>query len=144
MDSKISIVLVSVMISGILIGTVGMMLYQNLDVFSIDDKTNSGGYDMFWLSVGPYQNNTHSCVNHNVLSCEAEFKGKNIIFHIKSQDSSFEMNGSGFTTSQGWLDLYLPKNQKYIAEFEVEGLKGSGILTTSPDSPTCISTIQVE
>jgi hypothetical protein len=144
MESKMSIVLLSVMISGILIGTLGMMLYQNLDASGIDDKIQSGGYDMFWLSVGPYQNNTHTCIDHNVLSCDAEFKGKNIMFHIKSQDSSFEMNGSGFTTSQGWLDLYLPKNQKYTAEFEVEGLKGSGILTTAADSPTCISTIRVE
>ena len=100
-------------------------------------------YEVFYLSIGLYQNETHECFYHNVSGCEAEFKTESVAFHIKSQNSSYEVHGLGFTTTKGFFDFYLPKNETYFAEFEVKDLKGSGILTTNPDSPSCITTIRV-
>jgi hypothetical protein len=127
-------------ILGALIG-VGITQFLNLDMGQVEERTHS--YEVFYLSVGLYQNETHPCFNHDIVKCKAEFKGEEVTFYIKSYNSSYEIHGSGFTTAQGFLDLYLPKDQTYFAEFEVKDLEGSGVITTTQDSPTCITTIRI-
>jgi len=128
------------LILGLLIGT-GVTQYLILHVGQREERTLN--YDVFYLSVGLYQNETHPCFTHDVFGCEAEFKGEEVTFHIKAQDSSYEIYGSGFTTAKGFLDLYLPKDQTYSAEFKVRNLNGSGVITTTQGSPSCITTIRV-
>lgn len=99
--------------------------------------------DQFYLSVGLYADYTHDCYYHNPATCEAQFKAKQVKYSVKSLNTSYVDSGVSVTTSKGWLDFYLPGNQKYLAEFEVEGLKGSGVMSTEEEAPSCISTIKV-
>ncbi|MFQ6134604.1 MAG: CueP family metal-binding protein [Nitrososphaerales archaeon] len=124
-------VLVIVMV---LVGFVGLIVYQS---------SVTAEEDLFYLSVGLYADYTHECYYHIPATCDAQFKSKPVKYSIKSLDGSYEESGVQTTTDKGWLDFYLPKTQHYRAEFEVEGLRGSGILSTEENAPTCISTIKV-
>jgi hypothetical protein len=118
-----------------LVGFAALLTYQTLD---------TSNDDLFYLSVGLYTENTHECFYHNPATCDAEFKSKQVSYSITSLDGNYEASGVEITTDKGWLDFYLPKTQQYRVEFEVDGLRGSGILSTEEDAPTCISTIRVQ
>jgi hypothetical protein len=125
------VVFVIIMVS---IGFAGLLIYQ---------KSVTVEEDLFYLSVGLYANYTHECNYHILEICEAEFKSKQVRYSIKSLDGKYEESGIETTTDKGFLDFYLPKTQQYRAEFEVDGLQGSGILSTEENAPTCITTIKV-
>lgn len=103
--------------------------------------------DRFYLSIGLYANYTHECYYHNPGTCDAQFKSTPVKYRIQSLNSSFVLENTVKTTDKGWIDYYLPKNQKFNAEFEVQGegggMRGSGIISTEADARTCISTIKV-
>ncbi len=99
--------------------------------------------DRFYLSFGLYADYTHECYYHNPGTCDAQFKSTPVEYRIQSLDGKFLLEGKANTTSRGWLDFYLPKNQKYQAEFKLDGMSGFGIFSTETDARTCISTIRL-
>lgn len=119
-----------------LIGFAGLLTYQ---------AVLTAEKDRFYLSIGLYADYTHECYYHNPGTCDAQFKSTPVKYRITSLNSSFVLENTVKTTDKGWLDFYLPKNQKYNAEFEVGGggMRGSGIISTEVDARTCISTIKV-
>ncbi len=117
-----------------LVGFAGLLTYQT---------ALNAENDRFYLSIGLYANYTHECYYHNPGTCDAQFKSTPVKYRIQSLNSSFVLENTVKTTDKGWLDYYLPKNQKYNAEFEVEGMRGTGIISTEADARTCISTIKV-
>jgi hypothetical protein len=126
-------IVVSVIIIA-LVGFAGLLIYQT---------SVTAEEDLFYLSVGLYANYTHECYYHSPATCEAEFKSKQLRYSITSIDGNYEESGVETTTGKGFLDFYLPKTQQYRVEFEVDGLQGSGILSTEENAPTCITTIKV-
>jgi hypothetical protein len=96
----------------------------------------------FFLSIGPYQNETHRCYYHT-LGCEAELKNAQVSYQIEDLSGSFIIQGEGNTGTNGFLDLYLPLNKTYRIIFNVNGLEGEEKITTSPESPSCITTLKV-
>jgi hypothetical protein len=96
----------------------------------------------FFISVAPYQNETHRCYYHT-LGCEAELKNALVYYRIEEVDGTFIIQGEGNTGINGFLDLYLPLNKTYRISFNVKGLEGEVTITTSPESPSCITTLQV-
>ncbi len=117
-----------------LVGFASLLIYQT---------SVTAEEDLFYLSVGLYADYTHECYYHSPATCDAQFKSKQVKYTIKSLDGTYEISGIRATTDKGWLDFYLPKTQQYRVEFEVDGLRGSGILSTEENAPTCISTIRV-
>jgi hypothetical protein len=117
------------------VGYAGLLSYQT---------SVTANDDLFYLSVGLYAVNTHDCYYHNPATCDAEFKSKQVKYNITSLDSNYGVSGVERTTDKGWLDFYLPNSQRYQVEFEVDGLRGAGFLSTKEGAPTCISTIKVE
>ncbi|MCL4437222.1 MAG: CueP family metal-binding protein [Thaumarchaeota archaeon] len=117
-----------------LIGFAGLLTYQT---------ALTAEKDRFYLSIGLYANYTHECYYHNPGTCDAQFKSTPVKYRIESLDGSFLLENTVKTTDKGWLDFYLPKNQKYNAEFELQGMRGSGVISTEADARTCISTIKV-
>jgi hypothetical protein len=95
----------------------------------------------FFISVGPYQNETHRCYYHT-LGCEAELKNEQLSYIIQDVDGSFILQGEGNTGINGFLDLYLPLNKIYRISINVKGLEGEATITTFPESLSCITTLK--
>ena len=117
-----------------LVGFTGLLVYQR--AVSVDK-------DRFYLSVWLYADKTHECYYHNPATCDAQFKSVPVKYRLESLDGQILIENKMNTTSKGWLDFYLPIDMKYRVEFEVEGMRGSGVISTDAKAPTCISTIKV-
>lgn len=121
--------------------TVG--LFSGYQLANLSRPMTVSSYESSFLSIGPYQNQTHDCYYHNPMTCKAEFQGKEVRFHVGSLDDSYDTTGVGLTTANGFLDLNLPKNRSFEVELVIDGLGGSGIVTTTEGSPTCITNIRM-
>ncbi len=96
----------------------------------------------YLISIAPYQNDTHDCYYH-IQACKAEMVNAQVYYSIEDVDGLFVMQGTGFTGSNGFMDLYLPLNGTYHVRVVIGELEGEVTVTTSPDSPTCITNLQI-
>jgi hypothetical protein len=133
-------------IIGLVIGLFIGMGFNSEDipiVISPKDVDTSDKTDMFYLAVGLYENKTHPCPKHEP-TCLAEFRSTLLNFTIVSGDGTYAISDTLKTEGNGFFDLYLPKDEDYIATFTIDGKSGVGIITTRKDSSNCITEIQVK
>ena len=100
--------------------------------------------DLFYLAVAPYINTTHDCLIHYPSSCSGEMKLKNVKVTAKDEDGSIIIDEFVSTLSNGFFELWLPRN-KNINLTIVDGNKsGNETLSTMIDSRTCVTTIKLD
>lgn len=100
--------------------------------------------DKFFVSIAPYEKITHPCTYHVPTGCTGEMIGKVMKLTIKDvqtgeilKDETVSMQHDGF------YDLWLPKDKKFLVTFEYQGKKASQTVETKKDSLTCITTMQL-
>jgi hypothetical protein len=121
--------------------SIGYSIFLVLD--EPEKKHQNERTGMFFVSIGPYENKTHSCPEH-VDSCKAEFALSDLNYTIMSKDGEYTIQGTIITGENGFFDLYLPKGKDYIATLTLNDKKGIGIIQTKRGSSNCITDIKVQ
>jgi hypothetical protein len=95
------------------------------------------------VSVAPYLLHTHPCATHYMSGCQGELASA--AFHVRavSEDGSVLIDEVRTAGANGFLDLWLPRGQRFELTFEVDGYRAVGVVSTYVDSPTCITTLQL-
>lgn len=99
--------------------------------------------DEFFVSIAPYINETHPCKDHSLTGCQGELVGKEIDVLIENEKGEVIVDETVTTLPNGFIDLWLPRNEAYVIELNHDGKKVSGNLTTFEEDGTCVTTLQL-
>jgi hypothetical protein len=99
--------------------------------------------DKMVVAFAPYVNKTHPCETHYMSGCQGELVEVPVKVLAKKSDGSVLLDQFMKTMPNGFIELWLPRNQEFILTVESMGKRAEGVITTYPDSNTCITTFQL-
>ena len=112
-----------------------------------DTNENKITYDLpedeFFISIAPYVNETHPCKDHSLTGCQGELVQKEIDVFIGNEKGEVIVDEKLTTLENGFIDLWLPRNEAFIVEMSSDGKSVTGDLTTFEEDGTCITTLQL-
>jgi hypothetical protein len=120
----------------------------NSELIVVNEKEEEKRYHLpeeeFFLSIAPYEEVTHPCVDHSLTGCQGEMVNETVQMEIKNRDGELILNEEMQTMDNGFIDLWLPRNDVYQVKIMHEGKQAEAILSTSDDGQTCITTMQLK
>ncbi|MEK5033491.1 CueP family metal-binding protein [Paenibacillus sp. FSL R7-0302] len=99
--------------------------------------------DEFFLSVAPYVQNTHPCATHSLTGCQGELTDQEFDVYIEDAEGKEVMNKSVKSQSNGFIDLWLPRDQNYRMTISQEGKQAQSEISTFESDDTCLTTMQL-
>lgn len=99
--------------------------------------------DEMLVSVAPYVRQTHPCTTHYMSGCQGELVDVAMQVRATLTDGTVVLDDTVRTGGNGFMDLWLPREEGIMLSFAVEGYAAEGFLTTFADSATCITTVQL-
>lgn len=123
----------------------GISVYDDELVVIIDSERI--GVDMpkheFYLSVAPYLTFTHECLFHSATGCRGELKQEEFFVEFVDEDGEIILSESMMSLSNGFIDLWLPRNTIGTLTISQNGLSASKQISTYPGEGTCETTMQL-
>lgn len=99
--------------------------------------------DEFFVSIAPYLNDTHPCAIHSLTGCQGEMGGEAFEVKVTDQDGNVIVDDTLQAHSNGFIDIWLPRDRKYEVEIGHGDKSGKEEISTFKGDNTCISTIQL-
>jgi len=99
--------------------------------------------DRLVVAFAPYISKTHPCEIHYMSGCQGELIEMPVKVSATSADGAVLIEQEITTMENGFLELWLPRNQEITITMEALGRKAVGTIGTFPDSNTCITTFQL-
>lgn len=98
----------------------------------------------FFVSIAPYITKTHPCTIHNLTGCQGELT--NIVFDVVILNSDGEeiINEKISSKENGFIDLWLPRNEEFEIQLSYAGKSAKSIIKTRNNSNTCVTSIQLK
>lgn len=99
--------------------------------------------DQLVVAFAPYISKTHPCETHYMSGCQGELIETPVKVTATLADGAVLLDEEITTMKNGFLELWLPRNQEITVTMEARGRKAAGTIGTFPDSNTCITTFQL-
>ncbi len=99
--------------------------------------------DEFFVSIAPFINQTHPCEIHSLTSCQGELVNEQFDVYIEDSNGNVVLDETLQTQMNGFIDLWLPRNDTYSITIEHEGKKVESEFSTFANDGTCITTMQL-
>lgn len=99
--------------------------------------------DEFYLSVAPYVEQTHECFHHSLTTCKGELGGKRMQVTLVDESGETVLDQTRTTFDNGFVGLWLPEGTEGTLTVTYDGKQGSVDVATTPDDPTCLTTLQL-
>ena len=101
--------------------------------------------DEFYVSVAPYQTQTHECYFHSLTTCVGELQNTEVDVKVTNAETGETLIEETLRTfDNGFLGLWLPRGIETTLSVEVDGLTATmPISTATSEDPTCITTLQL-
>lgn len=97
----------------------------------------------FFVSIAPYVNQTHPCANHSLTGCQGELTEKEFDVYIEDMEGNVIIDKTLKSQSNGFIDLWLPRDKTYKAKIGHDGKKAESEFSTFENDNTCITTMQL-
>ena len=99
--------------------------------------------DEFYLSVAPFSTTTHDCFHHSLTGCQGELVNEPLQVRITDDAGKVLVDEEVATYDNGFVGFWLPKD--ITGTLEVSSGRGTAVqpFSTSADSPTCLTTLQL-
>lgn len=118
---------------------------KQLIVTENDEKSST--YDLpdneFFLSIAPFVDETHPCATHSLTGCQGEMVEKEFYVNIKDKDGTVIVDETLKSQSNGFIDLWLPRDTTYNITVEHDGKKAESEISTFETDDTCLTTMQL-
>ncbi|WEK55953.1 MAG: CueP family metal-binding protein [Candidatus Cohnella colombiensis] len=98
----------------------------------------------FFVSIAPYIETTHPCAIHSLTGCRGELIDNEFDIQIKDDNGQVIKNEKIKSQSNGFIDLWLPRDQTYHITIKYDGKKVESQISTFKEDNTCITTMQLE
>lgn len=99
--------------------------------------------DDFYVSVAPYERTTHECFFHSLAGCQGELVDAPVDVRIVDADGAVLVEESTTTWTNGFVGFWLPRGIEGEIEVVHDGRRGSVPFSTTPGSPTCVTTLRL-
>lgn len=101
--------------------------------------------DEVYVSVAPYQDQTHDCYFHSLTTCLGEL-GNTVVQITLTDEVTGEVliDESRQTFDNGFMGFWVPRGIDATLTVEHDGQTGAAAISTvNTDDPTCITTLQL-
>ena len=123
----------------------GLSVYDDELVVILDDTRVS--IDMpeeeFYLSVAPFIESTHECAFHSATGCRGELKQEEFFVEFIDSDGNTIVSENMMSMSNGFIDLWLPRNIEGTLTITQGELSTSKLISTESGEPTCETTMKL-
>jgi len=113
----------------------------------VSDGGKEAVYDLpereFFVSIAPYKQNTHPCQIHSLTGCQGELTNEKFNVRIADSNGNIVLDEVKMSGSNGFIDLWLPRDQQYQVIIEQDGKKAESTISTYKNDNTCITTMQL-
>jgi hypothetical protein len=99
--------------------------------------------DRMVVSIAPYVMKTHPCKDHTPSSCRGEQANTPVKVKAVTADGRTLLDIATQTLPNGFVDLWLPRNEKIDVTIEALGLTATERIGTSDTDQTCITTMKL-
>lgn len=100
--------------------------------------------DEVYVSIAPYQDQTHDCYFHSLTTCLGELTNADVQVTLTGEDGSVLVNETRQTYDNGFIGFWVPRGIKATLEIQYEGKSGVATVSTIDEGdPTCITTMQL-
>lgn len=99
--------------------------------------------DEFFVSIAPFVENTHPCEIHSLTGCQGEMVEQEFDINVVDEKGKTVLNQKMKSQSNGFVDLWLPRDQTYQVTIEYDGKTAKSEVSTFKDDNTCITTMQL-
>ncbi|GGL95204.1 hypothetical protein GCM10010840_36620 [Deinococcus aerolatus] len=96
------------------------------------------------VAVAPYVNQTHSCKTHFMSGCQGELVNTPVRVLVRNQAGKTVLDRRMRTLPNGFVELWLDRNQTYRVSLTSGGKAAAGTLTTHAGSDTCVTTLRLQ
>ena len=123
----------------------GLSVYDDELIVLIDSEKLSVEMpeDEFFLSVAPYENDTHTCLIHSATGCSGELKNESFYVEFIDEDGNVLLSEMMSTMGNGFIDLWLPRDIDGILTITYGNLTSTKTISTSAGEPTCETTMKL-
>lgn len=116
-----------------------LVISRGTEEFSLDIPG-----DRFYLSVAPYQDQTHECFYHSLTTCKGELAAKDVQVKIVDETNGKVLVDQTQTTfANGFVGFWLPRDIKGTLRIAYDGKAGETKISTGQDAATCLTTLQL-
>lgn len=100
--------------------------------------------DKVYLSIAPYESQTHDCYFHSLTTCVGELSNAEVKVTLTAEDGEVIVDDATRTYDNGFVGVWVPRGFSGTLEVTHDGRTGSTpISTVNTDDPTCITTLQL-
>ncbi len=93
--------------------------------------------DRMVVAVAPYLRATHPCRVHFPSSCRGELAGARFFVRVTETGGPVFFEGELRALKNGFFELWLPRDRRFLLEVVYQGYRGSLTLDTGEDAVTC-------
>lgn len=97
----------------------------------------------FFVSIAPYENQTHPCTFHSLTGCQGEMVEETFDVYVEDEEGNVIIDEEMTTYENGFIDLWLPRDKTYNVIIEQNGKSTEAQISTYEDDATCITTMQL-
>ena len=115
-------------------------------IFEFPDKKKveiSLPEDSMMIAIAPYVDKTHRCASHYISGCQGELVDVPVKVLAVKDDGTVLIDRTINTKSNGFIELWFPRNIDITLTLESLKRRVEGELSTFTDSNTCITTMQL-
>lgn len=99
--------------------------------------------DEFFVSIAPFETQTHECAIHSLTGCQGELVEKEFDVYIEDEKGEVVIDEKMASLENGFIDLWLPRDQNYTVKISHNGKSVESELSTFEGDYTCITTMQL-
>ena len=100
--------------------------------------------DEFFVSIAPYEDNTHPCENHSLTGCQGEMVEEEFDVYIEDTEGNVILDETMKSQANGFIDLWLPRDKTYEVKIASNGKMVESEVSTFESDGTCITTMQLQ
>lgn len=100
--------------------------------------------DKVYISIAPYENQTHDCMYHSLTTCKGELANTDVAVTLTSTTGDVLINETRTTYDNGFFGIWVPRGTAGTLEVSYQGKTGTAqISATNADDLTCITTLKM-
>lgn len=113
----------------------------------VSDNNEEATYELpeeeFFVSIAPFENETHPCDIHSLTGCQGELVNQDVDVSIEDSEGNVVLEDKMNTGDNGFLDFWLPREDAYQVKMSANGKSVKSEIATFPTDGTCITTMQL-
>ena len=120
-----------------------LMASVRYDEVTLDDGTTQASLpldgDEFYISVAPYENQTHDCYFHSLGTCQGELTETDVHITVVSEDGETLLDEDATTYANGFIGFWIPRDHTGTVTVTTPGETATSTFNSGPDGPTCLT-----